>query len=42
MDYHVSAWLVVALLALASGLVVAVYAATRGGRTPLRSRRRPH
>jgi hypothetical protein len=40
MDYHVSAWLVVALLALASGLAVAVYAATRGGTAmPFRSRR---
>jgi hypothetical protein len=39
MDYHISAWLVVALLVLASGLAVALYAATRGGRTPLRSRR---
>jgi hypothetical protein len=39
MDHHVSAWLIVALLALASGLAVAVYVATRGGRTPLRGRR---
>ncbi len=40
MDYHVSAWLVGALLALASGLAVALYVATRGGTaTPMRSRR---
>ena len=40
MDYHLSAWLVVALLMLTSGLAVALYAATRGGpATPLRSRR---
>jgi hypothetical protein len=40
MEYQVSAWLVVALLALASGLAVALYAAVRRGTaTPLRSRR---
>jgi hypothetical protein len=39
MDYQVSAWLVVALLALASGLAVALYAATRGTATPARGRR---
>lgn len=39
MDYHVSAWLVGALLALASGLAGALYAAVRGAVTPLRSRR---
>ena len=40
MGYQVSVWLVVALLALASGLAVALYAATRGGTvTPFRSRR---
>jgi hypothetical protein len=40
MDHHVSAWLVAALLALALGLAVALYAATRGGAaTPMRSRR---
>jgi hypothetical protein len=41
MDYHVSAWLVAALLALASGLTAALYAAIRDAVTPLRSRRRP-
>ena len=41
MNYHVSAWLVAALLALASGLAAALYAAIRDAVTPLRSRRRP-
>jgi hypothetical protein len=40
MDHQVSAWLIAALLALASGLAVALYAATRGGTAaPTRSRR---
>jgi hypothetical protein len=39
MEYHVSAWLVLALLALASGLAAALYKATRGTATPARSRR---
>jgi predicted outer membrane lipoprotein len=39
MDYHVSAWLVGALLALASGLAAALYAAIREAVAPLRSRR---
>ena len=39
MEYQVSGWLVVALLALTSGLAVALYKATRGTATPARSRR---
>ena len=39
MEYHVSAWLVVALLVLASGLAAALYAATRSGTATMRSRR---
>jgi hypothetical protein len=40
MEYHLSAWLVMVLLVLASGLAVALYAATRAGTaTPARSRR---
>jgi hypothetical protein len=40
MEYQVSAWMVVALLALASGLAVALYAAVHSSTaTPLRTRR---
>jgi hypothetical protein len=41
MKYEVSAWLVVALLALASGLAVALYVATRGRTATAARSRRP-
>jgi hypothetical protein len=41
MEYQVSAWLVLTLLALASGLAVALYAATRGGAATTARSRRP-
>jgi hypothetical protein len=41
LDYQVSGWLVVALLALASGLAVALYAAIRGGTATTFRGRRP-